>query len=541
LIYSPRPAEAHRAGSAFRLITNSDAGARPQEDTAMSLSGKRHLFASPAWLLGLALALGALACNLTGAGNRSAGVPAPSIQSPAAGATVAAGETVPITIAATDEGDGIARVEVYVNGAMLGSVAVEDGPATAAVITQDWTPTEEGEANLMAIAYRADGTGSAPATIAVMVASVTPDPAQAEIEPAADAADQPSEDESEADDSGEPAPPAPVQGKANAEANVRTGPGTACPEMGFVNVGETLNLLEWSADRDWLKTDVLGPDRTGWIHASLVDIEGDADAIPQGTSEGCVGCGDGICGASEDCHDCPSDCGDCCGNDVCDAAFGEDCTTCEDDCGACCGDGACVAFHDEDETTCPEDCAPRCGDGTCDAMSSGENCFACPEDCGDCCGNAICDGIFGESFVTCPEDCVSFPSDRALKENVIPVDPQAVLEALSRVPIARWSYTFDDAGTPHMGPMAQDFYAAFGLGEDDRHIYPLDASGVALAAVQGIHESDEAQDARIAALEARLETLETAQARSRTLVWIVGAMAVCGGLAGYAIGRRTGR
>jgi hypothetical protein len=507
----------------------------------MNLLGKRRFFASPAWVLGLALALGALACDLTGASNRGAALPATSIESPAAGASVAAGETVSITVAATDEGDGIARVEIYVNGALLGSVPVEDGPATAVVITQDWTPVEEGEANLMAIAYRADGTGSAPETIAVMVTGMTPDPAQAEVEPAADTAEQPAEDEPEAESSDEPVPPAPVQGKANAEANVRTGPGTACPEMGFVNIGETLDLLEWSADHDWLKTDVLGPDRTGWIHASLVDIEGDAGAIPQGYSEGCVGCGDGVCGASESCRDCPSDCGDCCGNDVCDAAFGEDCTTCEDDCGACCGDGACVAFHDEDETTCPEDCAPRCGDGTCDEMSAGESCFTCPEDCGDCCGNHICDDIFGENALNCAEDCSAAQwSDRALKENVIPVDPQAVLEALSRMPIARWSYTFDDAGTPHMGPMAQDFYDAFGLGEDDRHIYPLDASGVALAAVQGVNESVEAQDARIAALETRLETLETAQARNRTLVWVLGVMAVSGGLAGYAIGRRTG-
>lgn len=504
----------------------------------MDRLGKRRIF-SPAWALGLVLALGALACTLTGASTRSRALPAASIESPAAGASVAAGETVSITIAATDASDGIARVEVYVNGALLGSVPVEDGPAPAVVITQGWTPKEEGEANLMAIAYRADGTGSAPATIAVMVTGMTPDPAQAAVEPTADAADQPAEGEPEAESSDEPAPPPPEQGKANAEANVRTGPGTACPEMGFVNVGETLDLLEWSADRDWLKTDVLGPDRTGWIHASLVDIEGDAGAIPQGYSEGCVGCGDGVCGASETCHDCPEDCGDCCGNDVCDAAFGEDCSTCEDDCGACCGDGACVAFQDEDETTCPEDCAPRCGDGTCNEMSAGENCFACPEDCGDCCGDHICDHMFGESFVTCPEDCVPSPSDRALKENVIPVDPQAVLAALSRMPIARWSYTFDDAGTPHMGPMAQDFYAAFGLGEDDRHIYPLDASGVALAAVQGVNESVEAQDARIAALETRLETLETARSRNRTLVWVLGAMVVSGGLAGYAIGRRT--
>ena len=39
----------------------------------------------------------------------------------------------------------------------------------------------------------------------------------------------------------------------------------------------------------------------------------------------------------------------------------------------------------------------------------------------------------------------------------------------------------------HMGPMAQDFRAAFGLGEDERHISTVDADGVALAAIQGLH------------------------------------------------------
>jgi hypothetical protein len=49
--------------------------------------------------------------------------------------------------------------------------------------------------------------------------------------------------------------------------------------------------------------------------------------------------------------------------------------------------------------------------------------------------------------------------------------------------------------------MAQDFAAAFGLGADDRRIHALDANGVALAAIQGIHALVEGQAARLAALE----------------------------------------
>jgi hypothetical protein len=39
-----------------------------------------------------------------------------------------------------------------------------------------------------------------------------------------------------------------------------------------------------------------------------------------------------------------------------------------------------------------------------------------------------------------------------------------------------------------MGPMAQDFHAAFGLGHDDRHINSIDTGGVTIAALQGLYE-----------------------------------------------------
>jgi hypothetical protein len=59
------------------------------------------------------------------------------------------------------------------------------------------------------------------------------------------------------------------------------------------------------------------------------------------------------------------------------------------------------------------------------------------------------------------------------------------------------------------GPRAQDFAALFGVGEDDRHIHPLDAQGVALAAIQGLVarlEATREENARLAARVARLET-----------------------------------
>ena len=96
-------------------------------------------------------------------------------------------------------------------------------------------------------------------------------------------------------------------------------------------------------------------------------------------------------------------------------------------------------------------------------------------------------------------------SDRNLKEGFAPIDPRAILARVATLPIETWSYKGDTAR--HLGPMAQDFAAAFGLGVDDRHIFPLDAGGVALAAIQGLHALVQAQDARLQALERELRVL----------------------------------
>ena len=70
-----------------------------------------------------------------------------------------------------------------------------------------------------------------------------------------------------------------------------------------------------------------------------------------------------------------------------------------------------------------------------------------------------------------------------------------------RVPILTWRYRTDASGVRHMGPTAQDFFAAYGLGQDEQHIAPLDANGVTLAAVQQLDRMVQARDARITTLE----------------------------------------
>jgi len=90
-------------------------------------------------------------------------------------------------------------------------------------------------------------------------------------------------------------------------------------------------------------------------------------------------------------------------------------------------------------------------------------------------------------------------SDVNRKENFGAVDGADVLARLAEVPVTTWNYKGD--AVKHVGPMAQDFQAAFGVGEDERHIAPLDANGVALAAIQELYRQVQAQNARIEALE----------------------------------------
>jgi trimeric autotransporter adhesin len=108
-------------------------------------------------------------------------------------------------------------------------------------------------------------------------------------------------------------------------------------------------------------------------------------------------------------------------------------------------------------------------------------------------------------------------SDRNAKEHFAPVRPREVLERVNRMPITTWNYKSQDALIRHIGPMAQDFAAAFQVGENDRHITTVDADGVALAAIQGLNEVILEQkvelnrkEAEIQSLQKRLEILERA-------------------------------
>jgi hypothetical protein len=102
-------------------------------------------------------------------------------------------------------------------------------------------------------------------------------------------------------------------------------------------------------------------------------------------------------------------------------------------------------------------------------------------------------------------------SDRNVKTAFVTVEPREVLNKVAALPVHTWSFT-NDVTTRHIGPMAQDFHAAFAVGSDDKHIATVDADGVALAAIQGLNQKLEAEvaerAAQILALEKRVANLE---------------------------------
>ena len=92
-----------------------------------------------------------------------------------------------------------------------------------------------------------------------------------------------------------------------------------------------------------------------------------------------------------------------------------------------------------------------------------------------------------------------------MKEGFKPVDPTEVLEKVAALPLSWWVYKGYDVR--HIGPMAQDFHAAFDLGRDEKGLDGADLDGVALAAIQGLYKENRDLKARVAELERKVDLL----------------------------------
>jgi hypothetical protein len=127
------------------------------------------------------------------------------------------------------------------------------------------------------------------------------------------------------------------------------------------------------------------------------------------------------------------------------------------------------------------------------------------------------------TFLAAGANSWSSISDRAAKENFVAANTGAILEAVANMPLYEYNLKSQDPTVHHLGPVAQDFHAAFDYGEHELAINMQDADGVALASIQALYDRSielETENAvlqqQLTDLEGRLTGLEQAQGGSGT-------------------------
>ena len=109
-------------------------------------------------------------------------------------------------------------------------------------------------------------------------------------------------------------------------------------------------------------------------------------------------------------------------------------------------------------------------------------------------------------------------SDSTKKHHWEEVDGENVLTRIAGMPVRTWSYREEDDSVRHMGPTAQEFRAAFGLGDTDKAIASVDADGVSLAAIQALIRRTVELRRDNAELRASVESLRNELEQVRALV-----------------------
>ncbi len=99
-------------------------------------------------------------------------------------------------------------------------------------------------------------------------------------------------------------------------------------------------------------------------------------------------------------------------------------------------------------------------------------------------------------------------SDVNVKSDIEALDGNLVLAKLDAMPVTEWSYRWESPTVRHIGPMAQDFHAAFGLGTDETKISPRDMAGVSMAAIKALRVELLERDAEIATQRQQISTLQ---------------------------------
>jgi len=116
-------------------------------------------------------------------------------------------------------------------------------------------------------------------------------------------------------------------------------------------------------------------------------------------------------------------------------------------------------------------------------------------------------------------------SDVNSKEHFRDLAGEDLLAKIAGMPVREWNYKAQGPSIRHLGPTAQDFHAAFGLGEDSLRISTIDADGVSLAAMKAleVRTRDLAGiastfDERVAALAGETGELRARPARLEALL-----------------------
>jgi hypothetical protein len=113
---------------------------------------------------------------------------------------------------------------------------------------------------------------------------------------------------------------------------------------------------------------------------------------------------------------------------------------------------------------------------------------------------------------------VVYPSSRSLKDGFQVVDGRDVLARLAAMPVSEWRYKSDPAASRHIGPVAEDFHSAFGLGAEGIGLNVGDVAGVTIAAVQGLWMELRDQKAASEAQEKTLAELNQVVKEQRLLI-----------------------
>lgn len=100
-------------------------------------------------------------------------------------------------------------------------------------------------------------------------------------------------------------------------------------------------------------------------------------------------------------------------------------------------------------------------------------------------------------------------SSKFTKENFAPAGD--VLNKLRNIPVTSWNYVSEGQKVRHLGPMAEDFFAQFGLGTGNTSIGVQDLAGVSIAAVKELDEQLQEKQAEIEKLQGEIKTLRSNQ------------------------------